>query len=156
MAKDKNFNKVVHLSEKQKRDGTKEECVLRFFAFLYRYKEFVHSVIDFLNTFMRDASKSFDYAKGEEVFRETFLQLVTVLPDGIRRPHRKGNTPLNLFEGVAVGAALALQERESLHHNGVMDWLGSPQLREYTIGATNNPAAVRGRVEFCRDRFQGE
>ncbi len=156
MAKDENFNTVVWLTERQSLDGTKEECVLRFFAFLHRYKQFVHSVIDFLNTYMKDAAKSFDYAKGEITFRETFRQLASVFPDGIRRPSRKGSTPLNLLEGVAVGAALALREKSALRGTEANKWIGSEELRSYTMAATNNLAAVKGRIEFCRDKFLGK
>ena len=156
MAKDQNFNRVVKLTDRQMQDGTREECVLRFFAFLHRYKSFVHSVIDFLNTYMKDATKSFDYDEGEKLFRQTFQQLATVLPEGIRRPNRKGSTPLNLFEGVAVGAALALQKKSMLHKNDVQQWLESEELKSYTMAATNNLASVKGRIEFCRDRFLGK
>jgi hypothetical protein len=156
LAKDQNFRKVVLLTKKQDEDGTREECVLRFFAFYHRYKEFVHSVKDFLNDYMKSASKSFDYAKGETLFKDTFLQLAAVLPHGITRPNRKGITPLNLYEGVAVGAALVVAKKGKLHRNGGVSWLGAEELRKHTIGATNNPAAVRGRIEFCRDRFLGK
>jgi hypothetical protein len=156
LARDQNFRKVVLLTKKQNEDGTREECVLRFFAFLNRYKEFVHSVKDFLNEYMKAASKSFDYANGEKIFKDTFLQLASALPHGIARPNRKGLTPLNLFEGVAVGAALAVLKTGKLHRNGGVSWLGSDELRDHTTGATNNPAAVRGRIEFCRDKFLGK
>jgi hypothetical protein len=155
-AKDQNFNKVVRLNDKQRDDGTREECVLRFFAFLYRYKQFVHSVKEFLNDYMRDATKSFDQGKNQRIFEDTFLQLAVVLPDGIRRPNKKGPTPLNLFEGVAVGAALAIQKRGQLHRNGIADWIGSEELRKYTMAATNSPTSVKGRIEFYRDRFLGK
>jgi Protein of unknown function DUF262 len=156
LARDQNFHKVVRLNRKQDEDGTREECVLRFFAFLHRYTVFVHSVKDFLNDYMKDATRSFDYAKEEALFKATFLQLASILPHGISRPSRKGVTPLNLYEGVAVGAALAIMKKGKLHRNGSVAWLGSEELRGYTIGATNSPAAVRGRIEFCRDKFLGK
>ena len=156
LAKDQNFRKVVLLTKKQDEDGTREECVLRFFAFLNRYKAFVHSVKDFLNDYMKAASKSFDYTEGENLFKQTFLQLASVLPHGITRPNRKGITPLNLFEGVAVGAALAIMKKGKLHRSGGGGWLGSEELCGYTTGATNNPVAVRGRIDFCRDKFLGK
>jgi hypothetical protein len=31
----------------------------------------------------------------------------------------------------------------------------SPELRRFTTGATNDRSAVKGRIEFCRDRFLG-
>lgn len=156
MGNDPNFHKVVSLTETQDKDGTREECVLRFYAFLHRYKEFVHSVKNFLNDYMSDASKSFDYGSGEKLFRETFSQLSAMLPNGIKRPGPRRLTPLNLFEGVAVGAGLVIQAGKKLHKNGTASWLGSPELRKHTTGATNNPAAVKGRIEFCRDKFLGK
>lgn len=83
LAPDQNFKKVVRLTQKQEKDGTREECVLRFFAYLHDYKNFVHSVVGFLNDYMDKASKSFDYDEGEAVFRKTFLQLAGILSDGI-------------------------------------------------------------------------
>ncbi len=149
------FRTVVRLTSRQIKDGTIEECVLRFFAFLERYKKFEHSVTDFLNDYMRDASEHFEQARERE-FRRTFAELAECFPDGIRRPGRKGNTPLNLFEGVAVGAALALRRHAGLEIANLQQWLGSEELRQYTTGATNNRRAVNGRIEFCRDRFMGK
>lgn len=152
------FKVVVKLTEKQNADGTAEECILRFFAYLDRYLAFEHSVKDFLNGYMKDASdpkKSFTLAEHEQEFRATFKELAKIFPAGIMRPHRKGKTPLNLYEGITVGAALAIRQKEGLDASGMNGWLGSKKLRNYTIGATNNRASVTGRIEFCRDRFLG-
>ncbi len=82
LAKDQNFKRVVRLTKKQDKDGTREECVLRFFAFLNNYQNFVHSVVGFFNKYMGAATKSFDYKTGEKIFQDTFLQLATVFPRG--------------------------------------------------------------------------
>lgn len=153
-----NFKAAVKLTSKQNDDGTAEECVLRFFAFLDRYLEFEHSVKDFLNGYMKDSSDpktNFDLAEHEREFGATFTELARIFPAGIMRPHRKGNTPLNLYEGIAVGAALAIRQEGKLDAAGMNVWLASDKLRDYTIGATNNRASVIGRIEFCRDRFLG-
>ena len=75
MAGNKDFQKSVRLTQKQEKDGTREECVLRFFSFLNNYNKFEHSVVDFLNNYMRDASKSFNYTRGRKIFMDTFLQI---------------------------------------------------------------------------------
>jgi Protein of unknown function DUF262 len=156
-AKDENFRKAVRLTATQETDGTREECVLRFFAFLHNYKEFVHSVVGFLNEYMKTASEDFNYRDGTKAFSETFRQLAAIMPNGITRPGRKTTTtPLNLFEGVAVGAALALKKKDKLERHGIKTWLASEELRRFTTGATNNLSAVKGRIEFCRDRFLGK
>ena len=156
MAQDQDFRQVVRLSNRQHGDGTREECVLRFFAYLHRYKRFVHSVVDFLNDYMKDAAKAFDERAGEKIFKETFRQLASALPDGIVRPTKRGNTPLNLFEAIAVGAALTILKNKNLSSKKVADWIGSETLRKLTTGATNSNAAVVGRIEFCRDKFLGK
>jgi hypothetical protein len=156
IAKDENFHKVVKLTSKQEQDGTRDECVLRFFAYLYRYKTFVHSVVDFLNEYMKEATKSFDYARGETVFRETFTQLATALPDGIVRKTKRGVTPLVLFEAVSVGACLALDKKKKIIGKGASDWIDSEELRGFTTGATNSKSMVKNRIEYCRDRFLGQ
>ena len=149
------FKTVVRLTAKQQSDGTLEECVLRFFAFVDRYKDFDHSVKDFLNDYMKSASDHFNYAQRTHEFSITFAQLAEAFPDGIMRPGRKGKTPLNLYEGIAVGAALAIRRNDRLVVEDMQAWLSSDELRRFTTGATNDRRAVKGRIEFCRDRFLG-
>lgn len=155
MAKEKNFRRVVRLTQAQERDGTREECVLRFFAFLHRYRKFEHSVLSFLNDYMADANKAFDYEQAEKLFVETFKQLRSDLSNGIVRGPKKKLTPINLFEGVAVGAALAIKANGKLVTKNTKRWIGSAELKRYTTGGTNNRPSVVGRIEYCRDRFLG-
>jgi hypothetical protein len=155
-AKDPNFRIAVRLTPLQQRDATAEECVLRFFAFLHNYKSFDHNVTEFLSEYMKTATKQFDYLQGSAVFSKTFKEIARLFPDGIRRPDRKSTTPLNLYEGVAVGAALALRKVSKLHASGLEAWMKSDELRRLTTGATNSRPAVTGRIEFCRDRFLGK
>jgi len=156
MAKDPGFRAVVRLTQRQEEDGTREECVLRFFAFLHQYERFVHSVVTFLNDYMREASASFQYEAGEKLFRQTFHQLTKALPSGIVRSSGRKITPINLYEAVAVGAALALRVSPKVVTKGATGWVGSDELKALTTGATNNRATVVGRIEFCRNRFLGK
>jgi hypothetical protein len=149
------FLKAVKLKKLQQRDATAEECILRFFAFRDRYKEFDHSVKIFLNDYMSDASKGFNYGPQEEILLKTFKELARVFPKGISRQNRT-TTPLNLYEGISVGASLALNKVDKLHTADLAKWMESRELREFTTGATNDRSAVKGRIEFCRDRFLGK
>jgi len=150
------FEKVVRVTKRQRLDGTLEECVLRFFAFLDEYRKFEHSVTEFLNGYMEKASKGFDYDRKVQEFSKVFGALSRAFPDGIRRPGGQRRTPLNLYEGVSVGAALALRQQPNLVVADLDEWMASDELRGYTTGATNDRAAVKGRIEFCRDRFLGK
>ena len=148
---DLDFQNVVRVTKSQEDDGTKEEYVLRFFAFLYNYNNFDHSVVDFLNGFMASSIKSFDYKMGRDIFRKTFQQL-SFLKNGITRG-RSTTTSINLYEGVAVGAALAILNGKKLNLKNAQDWMDSDELRLYTTGATNTKSKVVKRIIFCRDKF---
>ena len=156
IATETKFREVVRLTKRQEDDGTREECALRFFSFLDRYKSFDHSVIDFLNDYMKDADRLFDYETRRTLFTHTFQELARVLPDGIVRNTGRKITPINLFEAVSVGAAFALKNQSKLHTTDVENWINSPELRKLTTGATNNRKMVVGRIEYCRNRFLGE
>jgi hypothetical protein len=113
-------------------------------------------VEDFLNEYMGAATKAFNYEPNRQLFKKTFGLLAKAFPDGIRRPGARRTTPLNLFEGVAVGAALAIKKSGKLNTLGIGRWMKSQELQDFTTGATNNQKAVKGRIEFCRDRFLGK
>lgn len=154
MAQNDDFRKVVHLPKSKELDATPEELVLRFFAFYKNWKNFNHSVEDFLNDFMQEASKSFPEAQFEKVFVRTFRLLSRILPEGIVRNGRS-STPVNLFEGVSVGAALALDKKpaDELFTRGFARWIGGTELKEFTTAATNSQPMVKGRIFTVRNRL---
>lgn len=147
------FKAVVRLPKANWKDGTPQDYALRFFAFLERYKTFEHSVKDFLNAFTENAAKEPRYDEREGVFQATFRFLAAAFPYGIKS--RKGMTPVNLFEGIAVGAALAIRDNPNLDVPSTTEWVRSEELRRLTTGATNSRPRVKGRIEFSRDRFLG-
>lgn len=153
LAQDPDFTTVVKLSKREEQDRTREEYVLRFFAFYHRYKDFEHSVIEFLNSYMEEQQKSVKYPEFRNLFRKTFSQLAQLFPNGLVR--KQNNTPVNLYEGVAVGAALALKRVPRLRRSGLDTWLNSKELTKFTTAATNTPTQVSGRIEYCEAKFAG-
>lgn len=151
LAQDSNFRSVVVLPESKWKDGTPEDFALRFFAFFNHYKEFDHSVTDFLNEYATYAVVESLSSNDIESFKLTFEYLKKCFPEGIKT--RKGATPVNLFEAVSVGAALALQENPNIRPIEDSSWINSEKLRHFTTGATNSRPRVKGRIEFCRDYF---
>jgi hypothetical protein len=156
LASTKDFRTVVKLTSKQRSDGTAAECVLRLFAFLDRYQKFDHSVKEFLNGYMKAASDAPNVETRKAEFAAVFRELARAFPKGITRSPNKNRTPLNLFEGVAVGAALALKKIDHLVIQNTHAWMSSETLKKFTTAATNDRTNVRGRIEFCRDRFLGK
>lgn len=152
LAKNKDFKNCVRISENKTKAGLDKELVLRFFAYLYDIKNFTHSVKDFLNDYMQKAGKDFDYTKGRNVFSETFKALSSALPEGINRYSKR--TPINLYEGVAVGAAMAYSEKGEINTSGVDEWINDGELTELTRGATNTKSRLLGRIEYCKQKFE--
>jgi len=144
---------VAKLKASDQENGTREELVLRFFAFLERYEDFNHSVKDFLNDYMKDVLHSGPKRRSRSLFAPTFEFLRENLPNGIVRGGRS-ITPINLFEAVAVGAALAIVKSggaENLDGGILMSLLEDSTLKRHTTGATNNRRMVRSRIEHVRD-----
>jgi hypothetical protein len=153
LTKEESFRSVVRLAKPRWKDGTPEDYVLRFFAFLDRYHDFVHLVDDFLKDFTSIAFKSPQVEERRTIFLETFNFLAGCFPNGL--VGRTGVTPVNLFEGVSVGCSLALKQNSDLKTVVNPDWIKSEELRKFITAATNSRPKVRGRIEYCRDRFLG-
>jgi len=150
LALDKNFLAVIRLKPSDAKNGTAEEFVLRFFAFVESYKAFDHSVKEFLNDYMKALAQQKVPTALESLFKKTFALLQHELVSGIARGNR-GVTPVNLYEGIAVGTALAIKSGKTLHKGRLAKLLDDPGLRVFTTGATNTKKAVSGRIEFVRD-----
>jgi Protein of unknown function DUF262 len=151
MAISPEFITTIRLPKSSWKDGTPEDYILRFFAFLERYNEFDHSVKEFLNDFASSAIKEPKINIRKQIFDQTFKFLCQVFAGGLRG--RKGSTAVNLFEAVAVGAALALRQNPRLSTQIPIDWINSDELRKFTTGATNSKTMVRNRIEFCEEKF---
>ena len=151
LSEHKDFKKVVVLAKGNQQDGTAQEYVLRFFAFLEGYKSFEHSVKDFLNDYCASAAASPKLIARRKIFTETFDYLAEVFPNGLKS--RKGTTPVNLYEGISVGAALALRAQPDLDYPKGLDWVISDAMRKVSTGATNTRSRVTGRIELSRDRL---
>lgn len=154
LASNADFNAVVTLKAGDEKNGTREEFVLRFFAFLNAYQNFDHSVIDFLNDFIEANADNHIPRVHAEIFEQTFALLRTVLPQGIHRGNRS-LTPVNLYEAIAVGTALAIQQVGvgQVRIERVAGLLGNGDLRRFTVAGTNSRRMVVGRIELVRDQL---
>lgn len=152
MADNAHFRAVVKLQEGNQHNGTFEEFVLRFFAFLHAYQTFEHDVKEYLNEFMESQLSSFDETADADVFNKTFKLLATKLPNGIVRLPRK-ITPVNLYEGIAVGTGLAILSGRKPKSSRLPSLLDDEELRKFTTAATNSQRMVSGRIEYVRNQL---
>jgi len=154
LAKDNNFKKSIHLKPKDKDNGMSEELILRFFAFLENYKTFDHSVEGFLNEFMKRNTRDPISSIHKKLFKDTFTTLQENLQKGIMRGDR-AITPINLFEAISVGLALAIIKTKGKLVPAKLKklpmLLNDELLRKWTTGATNSKKSVTGRIDYVRD-----
>jgi len=152
LSKSPDFRKVVRLSSNDKSEVTHDELVLRFFAFLENYKQFDHSVDDFLTTYMDKGNKVQPASTTFVKFDQTFAFLAKELPRGITRSNRR-ITPANLFEAIAVGTALVFGAGKQPKQGVLKQLLNNDILKGLTSGGTNSNKMVVSRIQFVRDRL---
>lgn len=129
------------------------ELVLRFFAYLYNYQNFVHDVGPFLDDFLKTNLDTFD----EDMYRQDFENVLSFVnrtfPYGFGKSPNATVTPRVRFEAIAVGVGLALKINPNLNVDSV-SWLNSSEFKEHTTtDASNNQGRLRGRIEYVRDQL---
>lgn len=134
--------------------GEKEELITRFFAFSNNYKNFNHSVKDFLDDYIKEIGKVFNIELGNKMSEE-FINTLTFVknnfPNGFRKTDTSNTIPRVRFEAISVGTNLALRENPNLRVSDVR-WLDSKEFKiQTTSDAANNKNKLVGRIEFVRD-----
>jgi len=76
---------------------------------------------------------------------------MAALPDGISRSRKA--TPINLFEAISVGSALALRSGSNIDHDRVRALLSDEELKRFTGAGSNAKKMVIGRIEYTRDKL---
>ena len=127
-----------------------EEAVLRFFAYLERYRQFGHLVTKFLNTYMHDNAEHGPAPEILALFGPTHQFIRAQLPQGILRG-QSNTTPINLYEAVAVGVALALRQGNQPRDGVLRGLMNNEDLRRFTGAGSNSRTMVVGRIELVRD-----
>ena len=147
-----NYRGILKLKSNNENDGTREEVVLKFFAYLLNRAEFKGWVTRFLNEYMQAVTKSFDYDAGRSLFKQTVDHLYDVL-DG--KPFLRKNTnvtPLNQLEAVLVGIGEVIR---SGHQPAVPapGWSDDPDLVTASTKGTNTVAQLRRRIARAQELF---
>lgn len=148
------FLSLIKLQPGKRNDGTREEVVLKFFAYLEARAEFDGNVRSFLNEYIKKAVNDFDLDKGRKIFVEavTAVHRITKGPV-IRKGY--GNTPLNQLEAILVGAAEILRSNGEIKQSS-KDWLNDTELVRFSTKGTNTPSMLKGRVERARKLLEAK
>lgn len=149
------LNKLAPLSQAYIKRREREEYVLRFFAYLDRYKEFDKRVKEFLDQYVNSKKDGFNedtmWAEYDRMLK--FVQ--AYFKDGFLRPNYKTAKRVR-FEALAVGVALTLREDHNLVPAPTDAWSDNDVFHELTTSdASNSSPRVIKRIEYVRDRLLG-
>ena len=153
LAKDERLHRLTKKAASADSNGTYEELVLRFFAYLYNRDLFVHNVKDFLNEFMKWASANYNEREYEQIFNRVFDEL-SALPHGIVKKVERKSSSTVFWEAITVGAAVALLNgADHLNLDGFYDWVADDQFNRLVTGATNSRQMIDSRIEYTSNKF---
>lgn len=155
-SRNKNFNSCVKMTENAERTGSREELVLKYFAYFEDRQLFVHSVKEFLNDYMKKKTKTFNNKNALlNLFTKTFSIIDNLLPNGIVRGNRTNITPLILFEAITIGVAdTIIQGNEArITTEKLQHLLNDAELKRLTTGATNSRAKVNDRIRYVNNHL---
>lgn len=145
------FRDLVKLQQVHQNDGTREELVLKFFAYLHNSNNYDGNVKAFLNKFMKDQGPNLDLAASRTLFNNTVDRVLGFTGGPILR---KGYsvTPLNQLEAILVGAGHLLKNKKKLK-TPPTDWLNDAELVKFSTKGTNTRSAFDGRNRRAIELF---
>ncbi|MEZ2297006.1 DUF262 domain-containing protein [Variovorax sp. RCC_210] len=146
------FLQLIKVQKLHKDDGTIEEQVLKFFAYLNWRENFDGSVTEFLNLYMEHRHKETKTSKDRAEFTATVKALQPHISGPMLRKNTK-LTPLNQFEAILVGAAEVLRKNNVLQPQ--KGWLDDAQLTKFSTGGTNTRAMLKGRIQRASELLLG-
>lgn len=153
LAKDERLHTLTKKPATADNNGTYEELVLRFFAYLYYRDRFEHNVKDFLNAYMKWASVNYNEREYEQIFSRVLDELGG-LEHGIVKVVGRKNTSTVFWEAVTVGAAEALRTGiDHLNLEGFYEWAAEDTFNKLVTGATNSRPMIENHITYARDKF---
>lgn len=143
------FKGLVKLQKKNEENATREELVLKFFAYLTNRDNFKGAVKDFLNDYIKENRYKFDVEGGRTRFHRVADEIAGI----IRGPFLRATTsvtPQNELEAVLVAAAEVISEHRAIGHPAA-DWLDDSELVRASTGATNTRRMLDERIKRARE-----
>jgi hypothetical protein len=153
LSANQHFRSLVKVQQIHQHDGTREELVLKFFAYLDRADKYDGNVTELLNTYMKEASASFDISKGRALFTQVMESLANITNGPLLR-QGYSNTPLNQFEAVAVAGGRIIREGRKIKKPR-SGWLNDDKLVGFSTKGTNTRKAFAGRNSRAEELLAG-
>ncbi len=158
MARNPVFEELTPMRSTQVDQREREELALRLLAFSTAYQEFQHSVKGFLDGFLREQNRLAEADPAivehyERMFQGVCQFAKANLTGGDFSRESRNQTARVRFEALAVGIALALEERPEIT-TADMEWADEKEFEDLTTSdASNSRPKVVNRIEFARDRI---
>ena len=148
------FKALVKLQPSREDDGTREELVLKFFAYLEDRDKYEGPVGEFLTQYMEENAQADEdeLAAKRVLFQEVVEKVVAISGTPFQRPGY-GPTPLVELEGIMIGAAELLKEGKEIGEPEG-DWKSDQTLVNASTGGTNTRAMLRTRIERAKELLQ--
>ena len=153
-AANEEFKNLLKLQRKRQNDGTTEEMIVKFFAYLNARNDFRGSVKDFLNNYTETANGNFDLEASSELFNRVVEEISRLLGG---RPFLRQNvpvTPLNQLEAVMVALGEIFREGTTLV-DPPDGWLEDRELIEASASGTNSRTLLNRRIARARRLLSG-
>lgn len=148
------FTKLVKVQQLHHNDGTREEIVLKFFAYLDRSDKYDGKVKEFLNEYMKDCASKFDIAGGRKLFTDVVDRVYDIVKGPVLR-EGYAVTPLNQVEAILVGAGRLVKAGKKLKAPPD-NWLNDKELVKFSTKGTNTKRAFLGRNKRAEDLLAGK
>jgi uncharacterized protein with ParB-like and HNH nuclease domain len=153
LAENDEYESMLKLQKSKKHDGTKEEIIIKFFAYKEDRNNFSGDVKRFLNDYTEKKRYDFNTSKAQYIFEKVIDRLRNHI-DGFFLRSRVHTTPLNQFEAVLVGAG-ELIEQDGRTFNPQPGWVEDAELVYYSTGGTNTRSMLEGRVRRAKELLMG-
>jgi hypothetical protein len=150
LGEDPHFERLVKLQRLHQHDATREELVLKFFAYLNARSSFDGAVGAFLTTYMEGAVKSFDQPKNEHLFHKVVETLLEFTDDGPFLRSNYGTTPLVQLESAMVAAGEMIQNDETPKKPSA-GWVDDAEWLKSSTKGTNTRSMLRDRIRRARE-----
>ncbi len=150
------FKSLLKLSKGKRNDGTYEEVVVKFFAYLNHRSHYRNNLKSFLNDYTERANKEFDVTGGRRLF-DGAVRSMSGLLDGkpfLRQEGRLYVSPLTQFEAAMVGIAELLQEgRTPIPHS--KQWIDDLEFVQAAKGGSNAKTKLESRIRRAKELLSG-
>ncbi|MGV9317786.1 DUF262 domain-containing protein [Streptomyces sp. NPDC003660] len=145
------YKALLKLQPKNKVDGTAEEIVLKFFAYMDGMDDFDGDVIGFLNDYIKRRVDDTDLEADRQLFLKTVAHLHSVTGGHFTRVG-VSVTPVNQLEGVLIGIARLFKEGKQ-PKTPESGWANDEKLVGFSTSGTNSRPKLRGRILRSQELF---